>query len=296
LRKPIAVAEGMGNIYPETNITYSPDGKSILTGLPGKQGMKGSVVFLSAEDLSEQRRIPIGEGAVVRVLWHSKINQVGSISRKRELLTDIKIFATTSKGAIHVLYSPHSSIHGALLPMQKMPRTAPRDPSYSTADLKPVIYTPDALPMFADQGHRESLHQKDKRAKKLKPTEPMQGAGRGGRLGASATAGLVQDMFMKERLAEDVSLKCEFWSDAEVYSLEKPCSSSQIKKTKTKNSLYLRATLDAYLRYRQAHRYKKTRLSEVYALPPLSLYFFARSKISAFPSVTTFSAGGLTAR
>jgi hypothetical protein len=86
-----------------------------------------------------------------------------------------------------------------------MPRTAPRDPSFSTADLKPVIYTPDALPMFADQGHRESLHQKDKRAKKLKPTEPIQGAGRGGRLGASATQGLVQDLFIKERLNEDVS-------------------------------------------------------------------------------------------
>jgi hypothetical protein len=86
-----------------------------------------------------------------------------------------------------------------------MPRTAPRDPSYSTADLKPVIFTPDALPMFADQGHRESLHQKDKRAKKLKPTEPIHGAGKGGRLGQSATQGLVQDIFMKERINEDVS-------------------------------------------------------------------------------------------
>ena len=87
-----------------------------------------------------------------------------------------------------------------------MPRTAPRDPSYSTADLKPVIFTPDALPAFADQGHRESLHQKDKRAKKLKPTEPIHGAGKGGRLGQSATQGLVQDIFMKERINEDVSL------------------------------------------------------------------------------------------
>jgi hypothetical protein len=86
-----------------------------------------------------------------------------------------------------------------------MPRTAPRDPSYSTADLKPVIFTPDALPAFADQGHRESLHQKDKRAKKLKPTEPIHGAGKGGRLGQSATQGLVQDIFMKERINEDVS-------------------------------------------------------------------------------------------
>jgi len=44
--------------------------------------MKGSVVFLSAEDLSEQRRIPIGEGTVVRVLWHSKINQVSHTSAR----------------------------------------------------------------------------------------------------------------------------------------------------------------------------------------------------------------------
>jgi hypothetical protein len=116
------------------------------------------------------------------------------------------VFATLSTGAVHVLYSPHSSIHGALLPLKKMPRTAPRDPSYSTADLKPVIFTPDALPAFADQGHRESLHQKDKRAKKLKPTEPIHGAGKGGRLGQSATQGLVQDIFMKERINEDVSL------------------------------------------------------------------------------------------
>lgn len=111
-----------------------------------------------------------------------------------------------STGAIHVLYSPHSSLHGALLPLQKMPRTAPRDPSYSTADLKPVIYTPDALPMFADQGHRMSLHQKEKKAKMMRPTEPMTGAGRGGRLGASATQSLVQTLFTQEMLNEDVSL------------------------------------------------------------------------------------------
>lgn len=118
--------------------------------------------------------------------------------------------------------------------MQKMPRTAPRDPSYSTADLKPVIFTPDALPMFADQGHRESLHQKDKRAKKLKPTEPIQGAGRGGRLGASATQGLVQDMFMKERLNEDVSSASvvAMYGSADIFSLVKRCSNLLKRRTR----------------------------------------------------------------
>lgn len=59
--------------------------------------------------------------------------------------------------------------------------------------------------MYADKGHRESLHQKEKRAKMMRPTEPMTGAGKGGRLGASATQSLVQTLFPKERLTEDVS-------------------------------------------------------------------------------------------
>jgi hypothetical protein len=76
-----------------------------------------------------------------------------------------------------------------------MPKTAPRDPSFSTVDLKPVIYNPDALPMYADQTYRESLHQKEKRAKKMKPQEGVSGVGKGGRLGASEQQSLVRNMF-----------------------------------------------------------------------------------------------------
>ncbi|WVF68686.1 hypothetical protein IAT40_003458 [Kwoniella sp. CBS 6097] len=188
IRKPIAVASGLDNLYPETNIVFSPDEKSILTGIAAPKGQKGGLVFLNGEDLKEERRIAIGEGSVVRVAWHSRINQ---------------IFASLSTGAVHVLYSPHSSIHGALLPLSKMPKSAPRDPSFSTSDLNPVIYTPDALPMFRDQGHRESLHQKEKKAKKFKPMEPMRGAGRGGRLGASETQGFVQTLFPETLKFED---------------------------------------------------------------------------------------------
>ncbi|CAD6589234.1 MAG: hypothetical protein TREMPRED_005303 [Tremellales sp. Tagirdzhanova-0007] len=188
IRKPVATASDLGNIYPETNLVFSPDDQFILTGTPAPKGEKGALVFLSSDDLSEQRRVPIGEGTVVRVLWHSRINQ---------------IFATLNTGAIHVLYSPHSSIHGALLPLSKMPRSAPRDTAFTAADLKPVIFTPDALPMFADIKHGESLHQKEKRSKKFKPMEPISGAGKGGRLGSSATQGLVQTLFSETLKNED---------------------------------------------------------------------------------------------
>lgn len=196
LRQPLAEAKGIANRYSETGITFSPDGKWVLVGTavdPRDPEAVGEILFLSAEDLSVQRRVPIAKGAsVVRVLWHSRINQ---------------IFASLSNGAVYVLYSPHSSIHGALLPLAKMPRTTPRDVSYTTADLKTVVYTPDALPMFADVKYGQSLHQQEKRAKKFKPTAPLAGAGKGGRIGASATASLVQEIFASgNRIGlEDVS-------------------------------------------------------------------------------------------
>lgn len=88
IRKPIAVASDLGNIYSETNLAFSPDDRQILTGLPAprgpagedgerKQGM-GSLVFLDATNLQETRRVIVGQGSVVRVLWHSRINQVRS--------------------------------------------------------------------------------------------------------------------------------------------------------------------------------------------------------------------------
>lgn len=53
------------------------------------------------------------------------------------------------------------------------------------------------------QKYGESLHQKEKKSKKFKPTEPLQGAGRGGRIGASATASFVQEIFTDRVGLED---------------------------------------------------------------------------------------------
>jgi len=120
-----------------------------------------------------------------------------------DLKLTLQIFASTSKGALHILYSPHSSLHGALLPLAKLPKSGPRDPSFSSADIQPVIYNPDASDSFNDQKYGESLHQRDKRAKKMKPMEPVQGVGKGGRLGASAMQGLVHSLYPNEVRFED---------------------------------------------------------------------------------------------
>lgn len=124
IRKPVAVVQDMGNIYPETNIIFSPDDRSILTGLPGSKGGKGAMVFLSGDDLSEQRRIPIGEGSVVRVLWHSRINQVSGSC----LLHCVVIDTLRSLRPCHQAPSTSSTppVHRSTAPSYPWPRCPAR--------------------------------------------------------------------------------------------------------------------------------------------------------------------------
>lgn len=176
-----------------------------------EEGKKGEVVVLDREGLHENRRIPIGQGSVVKVAWHTRINQVSQSVNPFVVSAEClatQIFATTSLGVCHVLYSPQSSIHGALLPMSKMERTAPREISY-TVNSAPIIYTPHALPMFKDEDYRQSKRKKERErldpVKSHKPQEELKGAGKGGRIGASATQHVVQSMYRNTTRDEDVS-------------------------------------------------------------------------------------------
>lgn len=215
-RKPLAVATGIACRYSETNVSFSPDGKYVLVGTaidPRDETAVGEVLFLSSEDLKVVRRVPIAKASVIKVLWHSRINQ---------------LFCTLSNGQVYVLYSPQASIHGALLPLAKMPRSGPRDLSFTTADLTPVVFTPDAHGGIQN-AYGQSLHQQQKAAKRFKPTEPVSGVGRGGRVGASATAGFVQDVF-KRRLEPTEDVSCMGMSGKLTDSPERHCSSTRARR------------------------------------------------------------------
>lgn len=82
LRKPLFTADLLPNAYPQTNIIFSPDEKTILTGLSvDKKGdQKGEIVVLEREGLAVKRRIAISEGSVIKVGWHTRINQVCNIA------------------------------------------------------------------------------------------------------------------------------------------------------------------------------------------------------------------------
>ncbi|KAG5437711.1 hypothetical protein PCK2_000990, partial [Pneumocystis canis] len=108
-KEPLNVRNQLYNHYPETNIVFSPNDEYILTGTSMITETKdtGRLIILRAHNLETVKELSIDDSAVIRVLWHTKINQ---------------ILAGTANAAIHVLYSPKSSIRGAKTVLMKAPK------------------------------------------------------------------------------------------------------------------------------------------------------------------------------
>ncbi|KAG4302732.1 hypothetical protein PCANB_001083 [Pneumocystis canis] len=108
-KEPLSVRNQLSNHYPETDITFSPNGEYILTGtsIISNTCDTGKLVILKAYNLEIVKELSINDSAVIRVLWHTKINQ---------------ILVGTANAAIHVLYSPKSSIKGAKTVLMKAPK------------------------------------------------------------------------------------------------------------------------------------------------------------------------------
>lgn len=214
-RKPVFTSPKIATLYPETNAVFSPDEKFIVTGAAagrteGALG-RGGLVILRRDGLDIEKRVEFEAGeTVVRVLWHSKINQVSPQSRSGSKYVDTvipKILCGMSNGAMRLLYSPTTSINGAKLLLNKSRKKATIE-SYSDSLLQPHIITPHALPMFRDDGDRITKRKREKDRddprKTRKPMPPITGPGRGGRVGASATQHVVQNLVRDSTRDEDV--------------------------------------------------------------------------------------------
>jgi hypothetical protein len=63
-------------LYPNTNAVFSPDDKYVVTGAgPTSKGGRGKLIFLDKNGLEVEKALEV-EGTPVKVVWHSKINQV----------------------------------------------------------------------------------------------------------------------------------------------------------------------------------------------------------------------------
>ncbi|TFY59502.1 hypothetical protein EVJ58_g5737 [Rhodofomes roseus] len=184
-KKPVATRDGLTTLYPTTNAIFSPDDKYVVTGAGAtSKGGKGRLMFMRKDNLESVKELEV-DTTPVKVFWHSKINQ---------------IVTGLANGQIGVLYSPLTSINGAKLLLNKGPPRKATIEDMSDAVSAPTILTPHALPMFRDGDglDRGSKRKREKERmdprKSKRPELPVTGPGRGGRVGASATQHVVQNL------------------------------------------------------------------------------------------------------
>lgn len=192
-KKPLAVRKDTPTLYPNTNAVFSPDDKYVITGAGGSASSKnGKLLFLQKDNLEVVKTLEVG-ATPVRVFWHSKINQ---------------IVTGLSNGEIYVLYSPETSLNGAKLLLNKGPPRKVTVEDMSEAVTAPQIITPHALPMFRDIDPGRGTKRKREKdrmdpRKSRRPELPVTGPGKGGRVGASATQHIVQNLVRDTMRDED---------------------------------------------------------------------------------------------
>ncbi|KAH9964442.1 WD40-repeat-containing domain protein [Russula dissimulans] len=192
-KRPVAARSGVTTLYPSTNAIFSPDNKHVVTGAGGSdKGGHGALLFLSRQNLEDVKELDVGATPVI-VQWHPKINQI--------------VLGLTS-GALCVLYSPQTSLNGAKLLVNKGPAKRPTIEDMSDAVAAPAIIIPGVT---RDGEFTSGLPNKRKRdkdrqdpRKSRRPELPVHGPGRGGRVGASATQHVVQNLVRDTTRDEDV--------------------------------------------------------------------------------------------
>jgi hypothetical protein len=125
---------------------------------------------------------------------------------KAQQTAQIVVGLTT--GALSVLYSPQTSLNGAKLLVNKGPAKRPTIEDMSDAAAAPAIIIPGVT---RDGEFTSGLPNKRKRdkdrqdpRKSRRPEMPVHGPGRGGRVGASATQHVVQNLVRDTTRDEDV--------------------------------------------------------------------------------------------
>lgn len=116
-KKPVSTVQhqSTSDQYSNTNICFSPDSSSIITG-----SVTGDLYILNPATLNPNLVTPVTSGSpLTTVLWHQALNQILTGSGNAET---------------HVLYNPSTSVRGAAMVMAKAPkqRHIDDDPTLTT--------------------------------------------------------------------------------------------------------------------------------------------------------------------
>lgn len=157
-----------------------------------------------------------------------------------------------ANGQICVLYSPLTSLNGAKLLLNKGPPRKVTIEDMSDAVSAPTIITPHALPMFRDgevAGGSKRKREKDRMdpRKSRRPELPVTGPGKGGRVGASATQHVVQNLVRDTTRDQDVRTS-SFCAIVTVFSQIMPASGLAIQ--------WMGVPSWVYTMFESVHRYR----------------------------------------
>ncbi|ORX88421.1 WD40 repeat-like protein [Basidiobolus meristosporus CBS 931.73] len=188
-KSPLNTAKDLTTYNAETNVIFSPDEKLVITGTGVKKNEGyGKVVMMDRNTLEVVRTMSVSQSSVVRVLWHSRINQ---------------IITGSGDGTVSVFYDPNTSVRGAKLCVVKEPKAR----SVDDYEINRPILTPHALPMFKDDQPRTNQRKREKLRKdpvaSRRPDLPVKGPGRGGKVGANLTQHIMRDLVKDTSRDED---------------------------------------------------------------------------------------------
>lgn len=216
ISKPLYAQRDLSCFYAETNAIFSPDEQYVLTGTsvkkedgPGQLKIyytQGAPLDLNGNNEKEKEEedsdhhhhhhhhkkdknkkkkghqggsfdeaysMEVGRHSVVKLLWHQRINQ---------------ILVGNGDGSTYILYDPDKSINGAKLCANKQPRRKKVDEYEFISRSSGQIYAPHAI-------YKESNPNSKRKRDKLRndpvashhPEMPLNGPGRGGRVGTNYT-------------------------------------------------------------------------------------------------------------
>ncbi|SPO26028.1 uncharacterized protein UTRI_02302 [Ustilago trichophora] len=210
-RTPLAVRGGMANNSAHTSVVWDPmDGRSILTcvsavptggsggrkllqddvedGDTGKALAGGKIVVLDSTSLDVVQEYPVSSSPI-RLHWSPVTDQ---------------LFCTHQQGTLSLYYDSTRSTKGIILALNRTSKTSSTS-FYTSAD--PGSYSDGSYPIFEgntiDMAQSSSESAKRRKLAKIRqdpissriPQKPVDGPGKGGRIGAAATQHVVQTLY-----------------------------------------------------------------------------------------------------
>ncbi|CAB5396110.1 unnamed protein product [Rhizophagus irregularis] len=169
-KNPVLQANQLATYNAETNVIFSPDERMIITGT------------------AILRTTNITQSSVVRVLWHSRINQ---------------IITGNADGSAHVFYDPNISVRGAKLCVVKESKKRAVD----DYEINRPIIAPHSLAIFRDDRPKSTKRKREKLRKdpvaSHRPDLPVSGPGKVGKIGSSLTQHIMKELIKDTTRDED---------------------------------------------------------------------------------------------